>query len=192
MERNVIFSWADATWKTTRVEDYVKDWYHLSKLTKEIDILQNSIKKNIEIAINQWLQCNQIVMDRSIIDLLAYYYTNEREWLIDKNTWIWNLHWIKKILKEFILLNKWSIVYYMTASKKIIIQRLREREEKWEELSKNDLQIINKEGYLEDFIVTFNKLINILEILNSKMWNLIEIEKIDTTNLPKPLYETSI
>lgn len=186
MKENIIFSWADATWKTTRAEELAEQGYILSILMKEIDIVKKSIKENIILALNQWSQCKKTVMDRSIIDLLAYYYINEKKWLTDKNVWIWSLFWIRQILKEFIISNKWSIVNHMIASNEVIIKRLKNRKKEWKELSKNDIKIMNTEGYLEDFIDAFNKIISILEALNKKMWNLIEINIIDTTSLPRP------
>ncbi len=183
MKKNIIFSWADATWKTTRAENLANQWYNLSILKKEIDILRFSIKQNIEIAISQWLNNDKIVMDRSLIDLLAYYYINDKNWLVDKNNWIWSIHWIKKILEEFIVINKWSVFNYLVASKEVIIERLKNREKQWEKLTENDLKVINKEGYLEEFILAFNKIIKIFEKINKKKWNLIDIKKIDTTNL---------
>ncbi len=187
MKKNIIFSWVDATWKTIRVKNLLNQWYKLSTLTKEIDIARNNIKTNVQIAMNQWLNNNRSVIDRSVVDLLAYYYINDKNWLTDINTWIWGIYWIKKILKEFIIFNKWATFNYMIASQEKIIERLRKREKQWKALSENDLKIINKEGYLEDFIITFNKIINIFERLNKKVWNLIEINKIDTTDLPKPI-----
>lgn len=187
MKKNIIFSWVDATWKTIRVKNLLNQWYDLSVLMEEIDIARYSIKENIKIALEQGSQSNKAVMDRSVIDLLAYYYINNKSWLTDINTWIWGVYWIKKILKEFIIFNKWATFNYMMASQEKIIERLRKREKQWKALSENDLKIINKEGYLEDFIITFNKIINIFERLNKKVWNLIEINKIDTTDLPKPI-----
>jgi len=181
MKENIIFSWVDATWKTTRAEHLKNKWYNISVLKEEIDILKFNIKQNIDIAIEQWLNNEKIVMDRSLIDLLVYYYINDKKWLLDNDSWIWNIHLIKNILEKFIYNNKWSVFNYLYTSENIIIERLKNRERKWLNLSENDLKVINQDGYLKEFITTFNIILNIFEKMNKRMWNLIQIKRIDTT-----------
>jgi predicted HTH transcriptional regulator len=67
-----------------------------------------------------------------------------------------------------------------------MLNRLKTRQIKWKKLSKNDLKLLEDEEYLNNYIYFFDRVIEIFEKLNKKMWEVIKINKIDTTNLPKP------
>ncbi len=189
MKKNkIIFSWLDASWKTTRVDNCVNYWFEKSILTQEIDLTRWTIKKNIDIALNQWdkIQEDFIVMDRSIIDLIVYYYVNKKEDFLNEKKWIGGILKIKRLLQEFIKNNRWATFNYMKVSKKEMLKRLKTRQIDWKKLSKNDIKLLEDEEYLNNYIYFFDRIIEIFEKLNKKMWNFIKINKIDTTNLQNP------
>jgi hypothetical protein len=67
-------------------------------------------------------------MDRSIIDLIVYYYVNRREDFLEEKDGIGSIFKIKKLLQEFLKNNIGTTFNYIKVSKEEMLNRLKTRQ----------------------------------------------------------------
>lgn len=181
LDYSIIIEWTDASWKEQLWKIIKKiTWQERKHINDILDLLDIDIIKfndsDLDKILNYYIN-NNLISDRSFLSLLNYFISTDHKYLE-------NLFIIRKLLLKYLKSINWWILLMLTTNYKESKRRLLFRKkELWEELSKNDINIVNSEIYFYKYKSNLEKLLKIsISIIEKENLN-IKILKIDTSFL---------
>ena len=163
MFRNIIIEWTDVSWKEQlwKLIEMIsfKSRCHLKDILENSDINWDNITQNDIEKLYSYYKYNNIISDRSFFSLLNYL-------IFKKSLILDNKFKIRNLLKQYLLSVSWSTIIVLISDYNTTVERLLFRRDYLkEQLSENDLIILNNKSYF----LQYRRIMNYLYRLSKKI-----------------------